>query len=50
MNDVPSPRLPAEQDAGYLTHPFGTLTTTGECEVIKAADIAKAKAEKEEAH
>lgn len=41
-------KTPADQEQGYLHNPFGTLTTTGEAEVIKAADVKKDSAQKEE--
>lgn len=36
------------RDQGYLLHPFGVLTTSGEAEVTKAADVKKDSADPEE--
>lgn len=38
----------AEQGQDFLDNPFGLLTTTGDIEVVKAADVEKDSAQKEE--
>lgn len=52
MNDETSDPTQVWRDAlasqGYLHNPFGVLTTSGEVDVIKAADVKKDSAEKEE--
>lgn len=50
MNNENIEETTAENEPGqdYLSNPFGHLTTSGECEVIKAADVKKDSAEKEE--
>lgn len=48
MNDKNGPTEKVDQDNAALFRELGVLTTSGECEVTKAADLKKDSAETEE--